>query len=66
MNPEDITLTNTTQQFEYEKLSREIDCCEDVKELQQMCIRDRSYSNGKNVGCLCGMCYECPDNDYGY
>ena len=37
MNPEDITLTNTTQQFEYEKLSREIDCCEDVKELQQMC-----------------------------
>ena len=37
MNPDDITLTNTTQQFEYEKLSREIDCCEDVIELQQMC-----------------------------
>ena len=37
MNPEDITLTNTTQQFEYEKLSREIDCCEDVEELQNMC-----------------------------
>tara|TARA_B100000131_G_C17553398_1_gene383612 strand:+ start:92 stop:292 length:201 start_codon:yes stop_codon:yes gene_type:complete len=37
MNPDDITLTDTTQQFEYEKLSREIDTCEDVEELQQMC-----------------------------
>jgi 5-methylcytosine-specific restriction endonuclease McrBC regulatory subunit McrC len=37
MNPDDITLTNTTQQFEYEKLSREIDCCEDVEDLQNMC-----------------------------
>ena len=37
MNPDDSTLTNTTQQFEYEKLSREIDCCEDVEDLQNMC-----------------------------
>ena len=37
MNPDDITLTNTTQQFEYEKLSREIDTCGDVEELQKMC-----------------------------
>ena len=37
MNPDDITLSNTTQQFEYEKLSREIDCCEDVEDLQNMC-----------------------------
>ena len=37
MNPDDITLTDTTQQFEYEKLSREIDFCEDIEELQQMC-----------------------------
>ena len=37
MNPDDITLTDTTQQFEYEKLSREIDTCEDIEELQQMC-----------------------------
>ena len=29
MNPDDITLLNTTQQFEYEKFSREIDMCED-------------------------------------
>ena len=37
MNPDDITLTNTTQQFEYEKISREIDECNDVETLQQMC-----------------------------
>ena len=37
MNPEDITLINTSQQFEYEKLAREIDICEDVDELRQMC-----------------------------
>jgi len=37
MNPDDITLINTSQQFEYEKLAREIDVCEDVDELRQMC-----------------------------
>ena len=37
MNPDDITLTNTTQQFEYEKISREIDDCDDLEALQQMC-----------------------------
>ena len=37
MNPDDITLVNTTQQFEYEKLSREIDECDDIESLQQMC-----------------------------
>tara|TARA_Y100001951_G_C11192753_1_gene212500 strand:+ start:460 stop:672 length:213 start_codon:yes stop_codon:yes gene_type:complete len=37
MNPDDITLVNTTQQFEYEKLSREIDECNDIESLQQMC-----------------------------
>ena len=37
MNPEDISLTNTSQQFEYEKLSREIDGCNSVEELRQMC-----------------------------
>ena len=37
MNPDDITLVNTTQQFEYEKFSREIDECNDVESLQQMC-----------------------------
>ena len=37
MNPDDITLINTSQQFEYEKISREIDECNDVETLQQMC-----------------------------
>ena len=37
MNPDDITLVNTSQQFEYEKISREIDQCNDVESLRQMC-----------------------------
>ena len=37
MNPDDITLINTSQQFEYEKFVREIDVCEEVDELRQMC-----------------------------
>ncbi len=37
MNPDDITLTNTSQQFEYEKLSRDIDACNSVESLQEMC-----------------------------
>mgnify|MGYP001165404600 CR=1 FL=1 len=37
MNPDDIILTNTSQQFEYEKFSREIEECNDVEMLQQMC-----------------------------
>ena len=37
MNPDDITLINTSQQFEYEKFAREIDICEDVDELREMC-----------------------------
>ena len=37
MDPDDITLINTTQQFEYEKISREIDSCSNVDDLRQMC-----------------------------
>ena len=37
MNPDDIILTNTSQQFEYEKFSREIDECDDAESLKQMC-----------------------------
>ena len=37
MNPDDITLINTSQQFKYEKFAREIEMCEDVDELRQMC-----------------------------
>ena len=37
MNPDDITLVNTSQQFEYEKFSRELDMWQDIDELRQMC-----------------------------
>jgi hypothetical protein len=37
MNPDDITLRNTSSEFEYERMSREIDECDDVETLQQMC-----------------------------
>jgi hypothetical protein len=37
MNPEDIKLMSTSLQFEYEKMSREIDGCDDIDLLRQMC-----------------------------
>ena len=38
MKPEDIELRSTSQQFEYEKMSRDIDKCDDVEVLKEMCI----------------------------
>ena len=37
MDPDEISLRNTSQQFEYERMAREIDNCSDVEALQQMC-----------------------------
>ena len=37
MNPDDITLDSTCRMFEYEKISREIEVCEDIDELKNMC-----------------------------
>ena len=37
MNPEDIQLRNTSQEFQYEKMAREIDECDNIEDLQQMC-----------------------------
>ena len=37
MNPDDIILRNTSHEFEYEKMSREINECSDVETLQEMC-----------------------------
>ena len=37
MNPNDIILRNASQEFEYEKMSREINECSDVETLQEMC-----------------------------
>ena len=37
MNPDDILIRNVSSQFQYEKMAREIDECDDVEVLQQMC-----------------------------
>ncbi len=37
MDPAEIELRNTSLEFEYERMSREIDECDDVEVLQQMC-----------------------------
>ena len=37
MEPEDIQIRNLSSQFQYEKMAREIDECDDVETLQQMC-----------------------------
>ncbi len=37
MNPDDVQLRSTSQQFEYEKMSRDIDKCDDIEVLRQMC-----------------------------
>ena len=36
MKPEDIKLNSTSRLFEYEKLSRQIDSCNDIDELKNM------------------------------
>ena len=37
MDPDEISLRNPSQDFEYERLARDIDNCSDVETLQQMC-----------------------------
>ena len=37
MNPDDIAIRNVSSQFQYEKMAREIDECDDVATLQEMC-----------------------------
>lgn len=36
VNPDDITLESVSKSFEYEKISRQIDECNDVSTLKQM------------------------------
>ena len=36
MNPSEIGLESVSKNFEYERLSREIESCNDVKELKEM------------------------------
>jgi hypothetical protein len=35
MNPDDITLKNLTKVFEYERMSRELDNCNNLEELRE-------------------------------
>ena len=37
MNPDDIFIRNVASQFQYEKMAREIDNCNDIETLQEMC-----------------------------
>ena len=37
MDPSDISLESTARLFEYEKLSREVENCDNMDELKQMC-----------------------------
>ena len=37
MDPDEIELRNTSLEFEYERMSREIEECDDVETLQEMC-----------------------------
>ena len=37
MNPDDIFIRNVSSQFQYEKMAREVDACDDVETLQEMC-----------------------------
>ena len=37
MNPDDIFIRNVSSMFQYEKMAREIDKCDDIETLQQMC-----------------------------
>ena len=37
MDPNDIFIRNISSQFQYEKMAREIERCDDVETLQQMC-----------------------------
>ena len=37
MDPDDIFIRNVSSQFQYEKMAREVDECDDVATLQEMC-----------------------------
>lgn len=36
MNPDKIELENLSKIFEYEKISRELDCCENIDQLRNI------------------------------
>ena len=37
MKPDDIFIRNFSSQFQYEKMAREVDACDDMDDLKEMC-----------------------------
>ena len=37
MNPDNITLNSISKLFEYEKLSRDIDICQNINDIKDIC-----------------------------
>ena len=37
MIPDDILIRNVSSQFQYEKMAREVDACDDMDDLKEMC-----------------------------
>lgn len=37
MNPDNITLNSISKLFEYEKLSRDIDVCQNINDIKDIC-----------------------------
>ena len=37
MNTDDILIRNVSSQFQYEKMAREVDACDDMDDLKEMC-----------------------------
>ena len=37
MKPDDIFIRNISSQFQYEKMAREVDACDDMDDLKEMC-----------------------------
>ena len=37
MDPNDIFIRNTSSLFQYEKMAREVDACDDMDDLKEMC-----------------------------
>ena len=37
MKPDDIYIRNISSQFQYEKMAREVDACDDMDDLKEMC-----------------------------
>jgi hypothetical protein len=57
MDPNGIELKDLTKIFEYERISREIDSCENIEELRNICkcYVKLYFSHQETVASLAGM-----------